>query len=170
MNAMRRLALASAVTLAVFGSDVLAQQKGGNLKRQIEGSWSLVSQYVQQGDKKVNGFGPTPKGLATFGRDGRFSMMLFSAGLPRIAGNNRMQGTPEENKAIVQGSIAYYGTYQVNETDKSVEMKIEGSTFPNYEGQPQKRPIVIKGDEMTMSNPTPALGAGIANLVWKRAK
>jgi hypothetical protein len=31
---------------------------------------------------------------------------------------NRAQGTPEQNKAVVQGSIAFYGTY-IQETDRS---------------------------------------------------
>src|SRR5262249_52921942 len=31
--------------------------------------------------------------------------------LPKFASNNRDMGTPEENKAVVQGSITYFGTY-----------------------------------------------------------
>ena len=35
---------------------------------------------------------------------------------------NRAQGTPEQNKAVVQGSIAFYGTY-IQETDRSPRME-----------------------------------------------
>jgi hypothetical protein len=38
---------------------------------------------------------------------------LNRADLPKFAANNRNVGTPEENKAIVQGSFAYFGTYTV---------------------------------------------------------
>jgi len=33
--------------------------------------------------------------------------------------------------AIVQGSLAYFGTYSVSETDKTITSHIESSTFPN---------------------------------------
>jgi hypothetical protein len=35
---------------------------------------------------------------------------------PEFAINNRLQGTAEENKAIVQGTVAFYGTWTVDET------------------------------------------------------
>jgi hypothetical protein len=34
--------------------------------------------------------------------------VLTRPGLPKFAAENRLQGTPDENKAIVQGSIALY--------------------------------------------------------------
>jgi hypothetical protein len=43
-------------------------------------------------------------------------------------------GTPGENKAVVQGSIAYFGTYSVNEADKVITAQIEGSTFAKLIG------------------------------------
>jgi hypothetical protein len=36
--------------------------------------------------------------------------------------------------AIVQGSLAYFGTYSVSETDKTITSHIESSTFPNWNG------------------------------------
>jgi hypothetical protein len=38
-----------------------------------------------------------------------------------------MNGTSEENKAIVQGSIANFGTYSVS--GKELDLKVEGSTY-----------------------------------------
>ena len=45
--------------------------------------------------------------------------------LPKFASNNRQAGTPEENKAFVQGSLAYFGTYSVDEAAKTVTVHIE---------------------------------------------
>ena len=61
-------------------------------------------------------FGPND-GVAIFEANGRFSLSLVRSDLPKIASNNRDTGTPDENKAIVQGSIAYFGTYSVSEAD-----------------------------------------------------
>ena len=50
-------------------------------------------------------------GLSLPDEAGHFMLILQRATLPRFASANRMSGTAEENKAVVQGSIAYFGTY-----------------------------------------------------------
>ena len=81
-----------------------------------------------------------------------------------------MTGTAEENQAVVQGSHAFYGSYAVaSEKEQTVNLHIEGSTFPNSDGQDQKRVMTVKGDELMVTNPTPTIG-GVAYVVWKRAK
>ena len=62
--------------------------------------------------------------------------------LPKFAAKNREQGTPEENQAVVKGSIAYLGTYTVSETDKVISAKIEGSSYPNFVGGPDQKRLV----------------------------
>jgi hypothetical protein len=52
---------------------------------------------------------------------------MSSSGRPKFASNNRATGTPEENKAVVQGLIAFFGTYSVNEADRTFTMHVEGS-------------------------------------------
>jgi len=61
--------------------------------------------------EKVEPFGPNPKGTMTFDSGGRFSIIVTRSDLPKFASNNRELGTSEENKAAVQGSIAYFGSY-----------------------------------------------------------
>jgi hypothetical protein len=41
-------------------------------------------------------------------------------------------------KAVVQGSIAVFGTYSEDGTDNIITFHIEGSTFPNWNGTVQK--------------------------------
>jgi hypothetical protein len=43
----------------------------------------------------------------------------------KFASNNRQNGTDAENKAVVQGALAYYGTYEVDESNKSLIMRIK---------------------------------------------
>ncbi len=70
----------------------------------------------------------------------------------------------------MQGSIAYFGTYSVSETDKTFATHIEGATFPDWIGTDQKRSFTISGDELKWTTPTTSLGSGTALDVWKRAK
>ena len=77
--------------------------------------------------------------------------------------------TAEEARAIVAGSIAYYGTYTVDEATKTIVPKVEGSTFPNMVGTDQSRVVTsITADEMRFVNPKAP--AGVLEIVWKRAK
>ncbi len=52
---------------------------------------------------------------------------------PNSRSNNRDMGTPEENKAVVQGSITYFGTYSVDEADGTLTLHIERCSFPELE-------------------------------------
>jgi hypothetical protein len=77
---------------------------------------------------------------------------------------------PDEGKAVAQGTISYYGTYTVNEADKTVTYRIEGSSYPNLTGGEQKRIITsLTADELRYTNPATTTGTK-AEAVWKRAK
>jgi hypothetical protein len=164
------LVVSAFAVCAMWGvSDVWAQE-GSALAKQIQGSWGLVSIYNEQDGKKIDVFGPTPKGSMILTPDGRFSIVLMRAGLPKFASNNRVKGTAEENQAVVLGSVAYFGSYKVaSEKEQVVIMHIEGCTFPNWDNEDQKRVMIVTGDEMKLTNPTAAIG-GKNFLVWKRVK
>ena len=72
---------------------------------------------------------------------------------------------------MVQGSIAYFGTYLINEADKVITAKIEGSTFANMVGGPDQKRIItsLTADELEFTNPASTSGATL-ELVWRRAK
>jgi hypothetical protein len=136
----------------------------------LVGFWNLVAIYVEQGDKKIEPYGPNPKGAHIYDASGRFSVTVVRSDLPKFASNNRETGTAEENAAAVRGSIAYFGTYTTSEADKSVTVQIEGASYANFAGTSQKRLYSIDGDELTITNPTPSAGGGVAKIVLKRAK
>ena len=132
----------------------------------IVGNWALVSADTVNPGSRVPTFGDNPKGILIFSSDGRFIYLFSRSDLPKFASNSRATGTPEENKAVVQGSIATFGTYSV--TDKTLSLKVENSTFPNWLGTDQKRTIMITGDELKWTNPAGSAG-GVAELVFRRA-
>jgi hypothetical protein len=152
------------------GSYAQAQEKGSALAQQIQGTWILVSLYNEQDGKKIEPYGPNPRGFIILNPDGRFMYVIMRANLPKFAANNRMQGTAEENQAVVQGSHATFGNYTVvSDKEKMVNVHIEGSTFPNWDGQDQKRVMTVTGDELKITNPN-ATSGGTNYIIWKRAK
>ena len=133
-------------------------------KNALVGTWSLVSATgVPQGEP----YGPHPLGQVIFTPDGHFSQILLSSELPKFRGGNRTTGTPDENAAVVKGSIANIGTYRL--TGNTLHLHIVGSTFPNYSRTDQTRPVHLMGERFSWKNLT-ASGGGVTTLVWQRAK
>jgi hypothetical protein len=138
--------------------------------KDLVGTWTLVSITLEQDGKKTNMYGANPQGQLIFDPNGRFTTIFLRSDVPKFASGNRETGTPEENKAAVQGGIAYFGTYSVSETDKIITYHLEGSTFPNWRGVDQKRIFKLSGDDFSYTNPTSSTGSGNVYVVWKRAK
>jgi hypothetical protein len=152
----------------LLAQSAVAQQK--TLKEQLVGDWIQVSNVTTRPDgSKVDTWGPNPKSILIFGSGGRVATVVTRSDLPKFASNNRAMGTADENKAVVQGSIAYFGTYTVDESAKTLSMHIEAATFPNWTGTTQTRKITISGDEMTQSIPSGSAG-GAVEIKYKRAK
>src|SRR5205085_6611917 len=103
-----------------------------------------------------------------FEANGQHALIITRSDIPKFASDNRANGTPEENKAAVQGSIAYFGTYQVDGPG-SYSIHIEGTTFPNWIGAKQKRNATLSGDELVMSSGAGSAGGSVVS-VWKKVK
>ena len=162
------VALSSLVALTLTDSTFAQQQK--SLKDQLVGTWTLVSAEAVEPDgaKGPLAKGGTQKGLMILTDGGTLSFQVI-ANDHKVASKSRFKMTPEEMKASAEGALSYFGSYTVNDVDKSITIKIEASTFPNQTEAPAKRIATLNGDELRMNNPG-RLGGGQTNLVWKRAK
>jgi hypothetical protein len=136
--------------------------------KDLVGTWMNVSNVnVRPDGSRVDTFGPNGKGVFIFESNGHYASVTLTSNLPKFASGNRDTGTAEENKAVVQGSLAHYGTYTV--ADKVITLKIEGSTWPAWTGTDQKRTIIsFTADEIKWS--LPASIGGAAEVGWKRVK
>src|SRR5262245_14184303 len=132
-NSIFGLMAFTAVGLALLPVSAVSEQK--SLKQQLVGTWLQVSAEATSADgTKRHLFGPEPKGILIYTSDGYFSLITARADLPRLASSNRATATPEEAKAVVAGSIAYFGKYSVDESSKVISVDIQGSTFANQIG------------------------------------
>ena len=152
---------------ALPAGDALGQQK--TLKEQLVGTWTVVSSTTKLPDGSP-AWGANPKGLVIFTDNGRYSSHILRPDRPKFASKKRMQGTPDENKAAVHGAIASFGTYSVNEANKTYTIRFEGSSYPNLEGTESTRAFTITGDELKVTNPAPTAGGPPSKAVYKRAK
>lgn len=154
--------------LALTCSRAMADQP--NLREQLIGTWTYHSVDIVRPDgSREPLFGANPQGMASFDATDHYILMTSRADLPRFAAKGRMNGTAEENLAVVHGSIAHFGRYTVNEAQKTITFHIETSTFPNWNGLDQTRPVTIVGDQLTWKTPA-STGGGTAEVVLRRLR
>jgi len=166
----------TAVGLAMSPSHTLGQQP--SIKERLLGTWMLVSiEAVRQDRGRSPLFGADPKGIAVFDRNGHYIISVMRSDRPAFAANDRMQGTAEENKATSQGTITYFGTYSVNETDRTMVIDIDASSFPNWNGTAQERLVTITEDvaaigdrRLKLTVPPASTGGAAIEALWRRAK
>jgi hypothetical protein len=124
MNRRNILSLSAiaALGLSALPGNAVAQTK--SLKEQLTGTWIVVTNdSVAPDGTKRQLFGPNPKGLLLFDATGHYAQILVLPDRPKFKINNRLEGTPEENKAAVQGTTATFGTWSVDEASKTCAMR-----------------------------------------------
>jgi hypothetical protein len=164
------LSAIAALGLAMLPGSAIAQTK--SLKDQLVGTWTVTSQeQVRKDGSKVERFGANPKGIAIFEANGGFVTILARPDLPKLASNDPMDPSPAEAKALAQGSLAYFGTYTVDEASKTILLKLEASTLPNQLGFVGKRVIeTLTADELRYTNTTAVGDLGPVVTSYRRAK
>ncbi|MBI3325508.1 MAG: lipocalin-like domain-containing protein [Nitrospinae bacterium] len=170
---MKRLSTLALTTMSLLllgvvllVGDAIAQQT--SLKEQLVGTWIYVSSTSTRADGSKTDR-PNLKGIVIYTSDGHFALVSVRADLPKLANPDRARATAEEAQAVVAGSIAYC-TYAINEVEKVLTAKVEGSTYANLIGTDQKRIITsLTADELKFTNPRTPAGVTL-EIVWKRAK
>jgi hypothetical protein len=155
MNRRYALGVIAAAVTALAGN-VAAQTT-----KSVAGAYSPVT---------VEAYGEKPRGQMILTPDGRYSIVLSRAEMPKIASGSRTKATAEENKAVVDGSIAHSGRYTIDDGGRSITFHIETSTFPNWNGTTQKRPLSVKGDLLIYTVAMPSAGGAPSDVTWRRMK
>jgi hypothetical protein len=137
----------------------------------IIGAWKLISLQIQ----KENGdviypFGENAQGSIIYTDSGRFSAQLMRPDRPKFASGDQMKGKTEEIKVNYEGCISYYGPYEFDAENNFIIHHVEGSLFPNWEGQGQKRFFELSGNRLRLTTPPTVWGGEefVAMLIWER--
>ncbi|HEX5455432.1 MAG TPA: lipocalin-like domain-containing protein [Stellaceae bacterium] len=134
--------------------------------KDLVGTWKyVVNQTTKQDGSKVETYGKEPKGIIMFDSGGHFMLFIAKPNAMKFASKSRLNGTPEEYKNAVYNSIAYYGTYKVDEPAKILAWSIDAATFPNWYGVTQRRHFSIKGDELRITNRVGSSGGSVLSVL-----
>jgi hypothetical protein len=148
-------------TIAASSLALIAGHAAAQTAKSVAGTYAAVS---------VPAFGDNPTGQMILTPDGHYSIVITRRGLTKIAAGARPKATPDENKAVVDGSIGHVGRYTIDEGGKYITFRIETSTFANWNGTTQKRGLKVKGDTLTYRVETPSTGGAPNDVTWRRVK
>jgi hypothetical protein len=155
------------LTGALSAPDAVGQQRP--LKEQLVGTWVIVSCDSTSPNGAKQPYCVNPNGILIFDAGGRYATILAARGRPKLSTGNRTEAPAEEFKAAALGLVANFGTWSVNEADKTLTYHYEGALFPNIEGTEVRNSVVLNGDELKVTQPAPVLG-GRGEVVYRRAK
>src|SRR5215475_9762024 len=168
MNRRSVLSISAIMMLGLTALPNSAVSQQWSLKDQLVGTWTLASwEHALPNGSKVQSYGTNPKGIVVFDAKGRFFLMFARPDLPKIASNAQATATSEEAKALVGGSIAYFGRYSVNDADRVISLHLEASTFANQLASDQKGMIISLTDN-ELHYEMIALAGGKISVALKR--
>jgi hypothetical protein len=149
----------STAVLAVLALPVNAADQ--TLKQQVQGAWNLVSCDAKE-PTCVN-----TSGSLSLNGNGRYTIVIAAKNRPAVTGDApRKNVTPEQYKSIAKGFAANFGTWSVNEADKTLTLHAEEALFPTPAGGRDTNITIVNvtADEMKTS------GQAIGNAVYRRFK
>jgi hypothetical protein len=158
MTVTRKLTFAALACAAWLAAAAGAWSQDAALDHQIVGSWQLSKQTANSG-----GLGPSAKGMLMVA-DGGFMLQIVNADMKPFAADDWRNAKPTESQASGKGTLAYFGTYEASNADRTLTLHIVRSSYPNWVGTDQVWTVSLAGDELTLTDKTNATEM----LVWKR--
>jgi hypothetical protein len=108
--------------------------------------------------------------MIIYTREGYFTLVQASADLPRLASGLPSKATPEEAKAIIANSIAYFGRYSLDEATMVLSLDIRASTFANLTDNPLETRNITSLTESELKFNRPFVKGVTLEAVFKRAE
>lgn len=134
----------------------------------LAGTWRLVAaDVIHAGGSRAPDYGAAPKGLLMIDADGHYSLQIFKTERARFAAADKASGRQDEFAAAVTGSSTHYGTIAIDEQAHALTFRIEGASFPNWEGTQQIRTFERANGELSYRVKARSDGS-VPVSVWKR--
>jgi hypothetical protein len=138
----------------------------------LPGTWKLVSRTDcnHDGERRVEpSLGEDPVALLFYDRSGNFAAQFMKK--DRSSPLIEVAASASNNSRARGGYDAYFGTYTINEAEKTVTQRLVGALSEENVGLVVTRSMVVEGDTLTIKlETTTADGeAVIRTLIWSRA-
>jgi len=92
------------------------------------------------------------------------SVQIMRRDRPDLSSTGWQEISPEEIKAAAEGFTAFFGTYEIDESERVIIHRVEGHLLPNSVGKDLKRSFEFSGDQLILK-PTEN-----RRVIWERIK
>ena len=137
------------------------------------GTWRLLNCEGRWSDGRISHpYGEKPGGMLVYDGRGYFSGQIMAQGRPPFSTGNLLKGSDAEVRSAFEGYVAYYGTYEINETEGLMVHRVDGSFFPNWVGEQQIREFQFIDSGRLELKTLPIKGSQAdltVVLLWERA-
>ena len=143
---------------------VLASSAAAQANRGIVGSWRVVQFDDVENGNVIHRFGEKPLGLFVYTADGHVAIQISNPANPRCLAPARKSGpgrkdetqlpacTAAQMQALLDGTVAYWGTYSVDEAASVVIHHVKSDLANGYAGSDQPRPFRLDGDRLEIGD------------------
>ncbi len=143
------LLLSSVTSMNVVGAE--EQQRGNN---QFVGTWELLS--VERVDAEGTwspsiGQLANSIGVLMYDESGHMSVHIMNLDRAPVSSNGFAGLSGDELRDLFRGYVAYFGTYDVNESESYVIHHRKGHLYPNQVGVDAKRFFEFSDDKLTLT-------------------
>jgi hypothetical protein len=136
-----------------FSAQVGAQS---NLEKVI-GTWRLISveTVLPNGEAIFEWMGKNPLGLIMYDQTGYMSVQIMRDPRPTFSSKSgwHFDASPEEIKNAFAGYYAYFGTYEINESEGTIIHHVKGSLWPREVGMDYKRFLKLSEKRIVLQTP-----------------
>jgi hypothetical protein len=168
MSSLCVRSVALVVTVLATGCNPANATPYGNPS--LAGTWTLVAadRELPNGTRSHD-YGDHPLGRMMVDESGRYAIQIYRSDMPKFASGDPEKGTPDEYKAVFDGSSVHYGEMSVDWGTHTLRMVLDESTDPNRRGHVQTRPFTFDGE--VLSYRVPRLPDGTVPISeWRRDK
>jgi hypothetical protein len=139
------------------------------VRERFVGVWTLLRYESRvNGGEFLPAMGEGVSGRLMYDAQGTMAGQVMGAGRALFRNADFRKGADEEKQAAFESYIAYYGTYEVLEAERTVLHHVEGSLFPNWVGTTQRRLFEFDGGMLVLRQVS-ADRRSESRLVWVRA-
>ncbi|MFL6415729.1 MAG: lipocalin-like domain-containing protein [Bryobacteraceae bacterium] len=138
-------------------------------RARLLGAWRLRSSVLTFKDGHVERpYGDKPLGRIEYGKGRRMSVLLMrpGRGISLPPGMPLNKASCEDLHDVLTGFVAYFGTFDVEETTQTVIHHAEASLLPESVGADLKRRFRFDESRLILTRPAPPYGSG--ELTWER--
>lgn len=153
-----------AAAFALSATAIAATPAYASPTKDIVGTWRLVSFEDVEDGNIVRRFGDKPVGLFVYTNDGHVIIHIANAANPACIAPGKKSGpgkkddlalpacNPEQMQALLDGTVAYWGTYTVDAAAGEVIHHVLSDVSNGHAGTDQRRPFRLKGNRLVIGD------------------